>query len=129
MYSSEYGNPRLGAGSFIVALRAVYKKLTGNELQYTLYGKPSEMTYIYAENLIRDLTKENIRQFYGIGDYPRSDIRGTNSRDNWSSVLVKTGVFPSDLDNDPVDPADFVVNDVLDAVNLIIEREKKKASE
>jgi len=36
---------------------------------------------------------KEISSFYMIGDNPRSDIKGANVREGWTSILVKTGVF------------------------------------
>lgn len=39
---------------FLVCLESVYRKMTGQELQYqALLGKPSLLTYQYAEQLLR----------------------------------------------------------------------------
>ena len=57
--------------------------------------------------------------FFGIGDNPLSDIRGANSAgSNWSSVLVRTGVWVGDV-NDAVDPANYVFDDVVQAVRAL----------
>ena len=38
----------------MLCLESIYKKLTGRELQYqALLGKPSLLTYQYAERLLR----------------------------------------------------------------------------
>lgn len=45
---------RFGHGMFLLCLESVYNKLTGRELQYqALLGKPSLLTYQYAEHLLR----------------------------------------------------------------------------
>jgi ribonucleotide monophosphatase NagD (HAD superfamily) len=72
------------------------------------------------ENEANLLGKTPITHYYGVGDNPKSDIRGANAAgDNWTSVLVRTGVFNGEI-NDEIDPADIVVGDVLDAINFII---------
>lgn len=39
---------------FLLCLESVYKKLTGRELEYAaLLGKPSLLTYQYAEHQLR----------------------------------------------------------------------------
>ena len=59
--------------------------------------------------------------YFGIGDNPKADIRGANNAgDHWKSVLVRTGLFNSDTENDLEDPADIVALDILDAVSTII---------
>ena len=47
---------RYGHGAFLLCLESLYKKCTGKDLKYTaLIGKPSEITFRYAEH---QLTKE-----------------------------------------------------------------------
>ena len=59
-----------------------------------------------------------------IGDNPESDIAGANAK-NWTSILVKTGVFkPEDPEtsqngNDRNHPATHVVETFKDAIELI----------
>eukprot|EP00918_Siedleckia_nematoides_P045418 GHVU01099448.1.p1 GENE.GHVU01099448.1~~GHVU01099448.1.p1 ORF type:complete len:449 (-),score=72.97 GHVU01099448.1:878-2224(-) len=76
--------PRYGHGAFLLCLEALYKKVTGKELKYqSLVGKPSEITYRYAEHcLAREARKLNIKEpletMYLIGDSPDTDIVGSN---------------------------------------------------
>ena len=56
-------------------------------------------------------------------DNPKSDVRGARSQLNTKAILVRTGVFNGST-NDPIDPADYVVEDVLEAVNLVAELEE-----
>lgn len=57
----------------MVCLENIYKKITGKELRYeALIGKPSEVTYHYAEYLIRIQAaakqwKKPIQTLYAIG--------------------------------------------------------------
>jgi ribonucleotide monophosphatase NagD (HAD superfamily) len=53
-----------------------------------------------------------------IGDNPAVDVKGANNSD-LVSILVRTGVFEGG-ENDLENPAKYVVNDVGQAVNLII---------
>ena len=59
-----------------------------------------------------------------IGDNPESDIAGANAK-NWTSILVKTGVFKPDdpvtsqNGNDRNHPATHVVETFKDAIELI----------
>ena len=65
-----------------------------------------------------------------IGDNPESDIAGANAK-NWTSILVKTGVFnPEDPEtsqngNDKNHPATHVVETFKDAIELINTLEQK----
>jgi len=76
--------PRYGHGAFLLCLEALYKKITGNDLKYTsLIGKPSEVTFRYAEHcLAKEATRlgidEPLKHMYLIGDTPDVDIVGAN---------------------------------------------------
>ena len=53
----------------MLCLESVYRKLTGQELQYqALLGKPSLLTYQYAEHLLR-LQNQNhkLTTVYAVG--------------------------------------------------------------
>lgn len=64
---------RFGHGTFLVCLENIYKKITGKELKYeALMGKPCELTYHFAEYLIRSQAmqrqwKNPITSLYAIG--------------------------------------------------------------
>lgn len=68
--------PRFGHGAFLVCLEALYKKVSGNSLHYTsLLGKPSEITYRFAEHVLaREALKlgfkQPLRTMYLIGYVP-----------------------------------------------------------
>ena len=49
---NDYPEPRYGQGAFQEALRAVWKRTTGQELQATTGGKPTRLTYEHAERLL-----------------------------------------------------------------------------
>ncbi|XP_032996708.1 haloacid dehalogenase-like hydrolase domain-containing 5 [Lacerta agilis] len=84
MWMAEAQSPRFGHGTFMVCLENIYKKITGKELKYeALMGKPSELTYHYAEYLIRTQAaakqwKKPIQTLYAIGDNLMTDIYGAN---------------------------------------------------
>ncbi|KAL7858069.1 hypothetical protein AOLI_G00181710 [Acnodon oligacanthus] len=84
LWMAEAKNPRFGHGMFLVCLESIYKKITGYDLQYeALIGKPSVVTYNYAELLIRQQAEslgwtEPIQRLYAIGDNPMADIYGAN---------------------------------------------------
>ncbi|XP_058026891.1 haloacid dehalogenase-like hydrolase domain-containing 5 isoform X3 [Ahaetulla prasina] len=84
MWAAEAQSPRFGHGTFMVCLENIYKKITGKELKYeALMGKPSEVTYHYAEYLIRTQAsakqwKSPIQTLYAIGDNLMTDIYGAN---------------------------------------------------
>uniref|UniRef100_H3A2Z1 Haloacid dehalogenase-like hydrolase domain-containing 5 n=1 Tax=Latimeria chalumnae TaxID=7897 RepID=H3A2Z1_LATCH len=86
MWMAEAQSPRFGHGTFMVCLENIYKKITGQELKYeALMGKPSELTYHYAEYLIRTQAadrkwKKPITTLYAVisVDNLMTDIYGAN---------------------------------------------------
>ncbi|CAL8262862.1 unnamed protein product [Merluccius merluccius] len=84
LWMAEAKNPRFGHGMFLVCLESVYKKITGYDLKYeALIGKPSVVTYNYAELLVRQQAEslgwtEPVETLYAIGDNPMADIYGAN---------------------------------------------------
>lgn len=131
LWPTEHFQPRMTQGTFRIALEAMYRTLTGLELERVIYGKPERVTYTYAEkvlaswvdNLYDDGPRlpENV---YMVGDNPASDICGGNLH-GWHTCLVKTGVFQSTRgENDEVNPASFgVFDDVLEAVTAAVRTE------
>ncbi|KFP55623.1 Cat eye syndrome critical region protein 5, partial [Cariama cristata] len=119
LWMAEAKMPRFGHGTFLLCLENIYKKVTGRELKYeALIGKPSTVTYRYAEYLIKQQAekqgwKSPIRRLYAVGDNPMSDIYGANLYNNYlksahrnqvqdvescESILVCTGVYRHDAD-------------------------------
>ncbi|XP_034028668.1 haloacid dehalogenase-like hydrolase domain-containing 5 [Thalassophryne amazonica] len=84
VWMAEAQSPRIGHGTFLVCLENIFKKVTGKDLKYeALMGKPSELTYHYAEYLIRCQMmqrqwKPPITSLYAIGDNLMTDIYGAN---------------------------------------------------
>uniref|UniRef100_A0A663ML26 Haloacid dehalogenase-like hydrolase domain-containing 5 n=1 Tax=Athene cunicularia TaxID=194338 RepID=A0A663ML26_ATHCN len=113
MWVAEAQSPRFGHGTFMVCLENIYKKITGKDLKYeALMGKPSKLTYQYAEYLIRAQAaerrwKQPIQTLYAVGDNLMTDVYGANlyNHNSWEnelasaaaarcrSVLVCTGVY------------------------------------
>uniref|UniRef100_A0A672U3C6 Haloacid dehalogenase-like hydrolase domain-containing 5 n=1 Tax=Strigops habroptila TaxID=2489341 RepID=A0A672U3C6_STRHB len=114
MWVAEAQSPRFGHGTFMVCLENIYKKITGKDLKYeALMGKPSKVTYQYAEYLIRAQAAERqwqhpIHTLYAVGDNLMTDVYGANLYNRYleensrqasaaaahcRSVLVCTGVY------------------------------------
>ncbi|NXF91994.1 HDHD5 hydrolase, partial [Eubucco bourcierii] len=109
MWVTEAQSPRFGHGTFMVCLENIYKKITGKDLKYeALMGKPSKLTYQYAEYLIRAQAaerqwKQPIQTLYAVGDNLMTDVYGANlywenelasaAAAHCKSVLVCTGVY------------------------------------
>uniref|UniRef100_A0A3B4YKZ3 Haloacid dehalogenase-like hydrolase domain-containing 5 n=2 Tax=Seriola lalandi dorsalis TaxID=1841481 RepID=A0A3B4YKZ3_SERLL len=80
MWMAEAPSPRFGHGMFMLCLESVYRKMTGRELQYqALLGKPSLLTYQYAEHLLRlQNPNRKLTTIYAVGDNLMTDIYGAN---------------------------------------------------
>ncbi|PPQ93685.1 hypothetical protein CVT25_012744 [Psilocybe cyanescens] len=128
LWKSDFDRPRLGQGAFKSAFQAIFKQITGSEYPHVQFGKPTEETYHFAEELlqaqINDLysVKNSLRpRIYMIGDNPESDIAGANAA-KWSSVLVKTGVYDP-LQGPPSHLPTHYAEDVEEAVKWAIVQE------
>ncbi|KAM0513318.1 hypothetical protein ACHAPE_007970 [Trichoderma viride] len=125
---TEHPIPRMSQGTFRIGLEAMYKSLTGVDLERVVYGKPEMATYKYADEVIaswmeqlhgEERIPENI---YMVGDNPASDIIGGNMY-GWNTCLVRTGVFQGG-ENDESNPANFgVFPNVLEAVKTACRKE------
>ncbi|KFQ63339.1 Cat eye syndrome critical region protein 5, partial [Pelecanus crispus] len=107
MWVAEAQSPRFGHGTFMVCLENIYKKITGKDLKYeALMGKPSKLTYQYAEYLIRAQAaerqwKQPIQTLYAVGDNLMTDVYDNSWETELASaaaarcrsVLVCTGVY------------------------------------
>ncbi|KAF9585633.1 hypothetical protein BGW38_001456 [Lunasporangiospora selenospora] len=134
VWSNEYPVPRFGQGTFKMCLERIFKHLTGQDLEYTTFGKPIKTTYEYADSVLDKLAplerepsgRLPKRTVYAIGDNPYADIAGANSH-GWESLLVKTGVFRTkNNENHHIHPATAVVDHVEDAVRWILTKEMAK---
>uniref|UniRef100_A0A8C3QGR9 Haloacid dehalogenase-like hydrolase domain-containing 5 n=1 Tax=Cyanoderma ruficeps TaxID=181631 RepID=A0A8C3QGR9_9PASS len=89
LWMAEAKMPRFGHGTFLLCLESIYKKVTGRELKYeALIGKPSPVTYHYAQYLIQQQAEKQgwkapIQRLYAVGDNPMSDIYGANLYNNY----------------------------------------------
>ncbi|KAI0896112.1 HAD-like domain-containing protein [Annulohypoxylon nitens] len=125
---TEHWTPRMSQGAFRIGLEAMYRALTGTDLERVVYGKPETATYKYADEVLaswmeqlhgEERLPENI---YMIGDNPASDIIGGNMY-GWNTCLVRTGVFQGG-ENDENNPANFgVFPNVLEAVQTALRKQ------
>jgi len=124
VYAGTFKLPRFTFGAFNEILKHLYKQFFNKELQMEHYGKPFAVTYQYAETHLKEMAKTDLSNIYMIGDNPKSDIRGARGA-GWVSILVETGVFEKTetCENDPEDPADYVVSNVQEAIKLIMQLE------
>jgi HAD superfamily hydrolase (TIGR01456 family) len=124
-FAGSFAYPRLAQGSFLFCLETLHEKCPGGlgPLEVVRFGKPNLVTYQYSERQLRQLSP-HVERFYMVGDNPEADIRGANNAgDHWTSVLVKTGVFPPHENNSATDPADVVTDDVKRAIEGIFKIE------
>jgi HAD superfamily hydrolase (TIGR01456 family) len=127
---TEHPQPRMSQGTFRIALEAIYKAITGVELERVVYGKPELATYKYADEVLTSWmdhlhSEERLpKNIYMIGDNPQSDIVGGNMY-GWNTCLVRTGVFQGERgENDEKNPASFgVFDNVLEAVKAACKKE------
>ncbi|KAK8122700.1 CDP-alcohol phosphatidyltransferase [Apiospora sp. TS-2023a] len=125
---TEYWTPRMSQGTFRIGFEAMYRAITGVDLERVVYGKPELATYKYADEVItswmeqlhgEEKLPENV---YMVGDNPASDIVGGNLY-GWNTCLVRTGVFQGG-DNDETNPANFgVFPNVLEAVKTALRKQ------
>ncbi len=137
-WAASYHLPRLGQGGFQAALEGVFNAVTGGpengvRLQKKLFGKPTQGTFEFAENRLREhrtvLQGEDpvgkLKSVYMVGDNPESDIRGANdykspTGSKWHSILVRSGVYNG---GKPAYEPGIIVRDVWDAVRYGLQRE------
>ena len=136
VWSTSHDLTRIGMGALRVSLEAMFKAVTGKELQTTAFGKPQIGTFQFATRLLQQWRKDTHGidsppdTVYFVGDTPESDIRGTNEFDkhaenSWYSILVRTGVFQEGTK--PRFQPKATVDNVLEAVRHGIEREYRKS--
>jgi HAD superfamily hydrolase (TIGR01456 family) len=146
VYTTEYPHPRFTQGAFVEAFRHLYELYYKQPLVVDYCGKPYKVQYEFATQQLREEAGrvsggsdgqapssgvDELNQqgsgsrevFFGVGDNPKSDIRGANSAGpQWRSVLVRTGIFSdAAAANDATDPARFVCDDIVAAVQTIID--------
>jgi HAD superfamily hydrolase (TIGR01456 family) len=126
-YATEYPYHRFTQGAFVNAFEHVFEKYAGFKPEVTYCGKPYSIQFEYAARVADAEAKrigcidatQSLSKFFMIGDNPTSDIRGSrNAGPNWTSILVRTGVFKGE--NDAADPADIVVESIREAVDYIV---------
>lgn len=139
LWANAYAHPRFGQGAFQILIEGLFTAVTGKTLKSTTIGKPSRVTYEYADVVLRKLqasiygtqtdaaaaaasSDEGI--VYMVGDNKLSDIQGANHF-GWQSILVKTGVFDGTSEEGLSGsvPAKYCVEDVGEAVNLVLKSE------
>ncbi|GAB7340191.1 hypothetical protein MBLNU457_6663t1 [Dothideomycetes sp. NU457] len=135
VWSAGHELTRLGMGALRASLEAMFKAVTGKELETTAFGKPQIGTFHFATRLLKQWRKATHgidappETVYFVGDTPESDIRGTNefdkhSENTWYSILVRTGVYQEGTT--PKYTPKATVDTVLDAVLHGMQLEQKK---
>lgn len=127
VYTGRHPKPRFTQGAFVHAFKSLFEHYSTIPVNIEFCGKPFPIQYEYAEALLqKNASNSGIpppTKFFGIGDNPKSDIRGANAAGgHWRSVLVCSGVYQGGPhSNDQQDPADFVVQGILEAVRLVVD--------
>ena len=135
VWSTSHRHSRIGMGALRASLEALYKAITGKELQTFAFGKPQIGTFHFATRLMQEWRQETLgittppSTVYFVGDTPESDIRGTNefnevSDNDWFSILVKTGVYQEG--DTPQYKPQKICDNIYDAVKFALEREVRK---
>lgn len=135
VWSTSHEHSRIGMGALRASLEALYKAVTGKELNTVAFGKPQMGTFQFATRLLQEWRSESHginkppSTVYFFGDTPESDIRGTNefnetSDIEWYSVLVATGVWQEGTI--PRYPPKKICPNIYEAVKFAIDREAQK---
>ncbi|XP_041852937.1 haloacid dehalogenase-like hydrolase domain-containing 5 [Melanotaenia boesemani] len=117
LWMAEAKNPRFGHGMFLVCLESLYKKVTGYELKYeALIGKPSVVTYNYAELLVKQQAEKlgwttPVKRLYAIGDNPMADIYGANLYNRYLQAAKHTKPQRQAKSSIGVDPIAEAIDD------------------
>ncbi|BGP50399.1 hypothetical protein JCM10450v2_006318 [Rhodotorula kratochvilovae] len=137
LWGNEFPVARFGQGALQESIAAMYKRVTGRELERTTGGKPTRATYDYAAHLLHSsLTSPSSPSLhpppgpapplpgrvYMLGDNPASDIAGANAY-GWESVLVRTGVFRGERKEEAEHVPTTLKEDVLEGVQWALRRE------
>lgn len=118
LYSDEFPLPRFGIGGFNEVLLRLLSKLNSKSFKLIYSGKPLSLAFECSKIKLKELAKPyEISNFYMIGDNPNVDVLG-GKNNGFKTILVRTGVF-KEGENDKNNPADFVVNDIEEAIQLI----------
>ncbi|KAJ5240178.1 phosphatase [Penicillium chermesinum] len=137
VWSTSHEYTRIGMGALRASVEALYKAVTGVELNTFAFGKPQIGTFQFATRFLQQWRSVSHgidkppATVYFFGDTPESDIRGTNeynkvAENEWFSVLVKTGVYQSGT---PSYRPNHICENILEGVKFAIEREHRKTKE
>ncbi|KAL1614085.1 hypothetical protein SLS54_010016 [Diplodia seriata] len=135
VWSTSHDLNRIGMGALRVSLEAMFKAVTGKEVNTHAFGKPQVGTFQFATRLLQQWRKDTHGidsppdTVYFVGDTPESDVRGTNefnkhAENTWYSILVRTGVYQDGTT--PRYTPKAITDDVLEAVKHGMDREYKR---
>ncbi|KAK9823437.1 hypothetical protein WJX72_002729 [[Myrmecia] bisecta] len=142
LYAEKFHTGRFGPGAFMQLLEHLFSEVTdGRRIEIIRHGKPNKPAYAVAAKKLQhqldslaaalpsDGSAPQLQHIYAIGDNPKSDVRGANSAGGgWRSILVRTGVFKGGPgENDPTDPAHYVVEHVGEAVATAFQVEEDRS--
>ncbi|KAJ5267102.1 phosphatase [Penicillium angulare] len=136
VWSTSHDYSRIGMGALRASLEALYKAVSGKDLNSIAFGKPQVGTFQFATRLLQKWRSESHgidkppSTVYFFGDTPESDIRGTNeyneiAENDWFSILVKTGVYQDDTT--PRFEPRKICDNIFDAVKFAVDRQQENA--
>ncbi|KUJ16571.1 HAD-superfamily hydrolase, partial [Mollisia scopiformis] len=132
-WATAYNLPRAAQGLFKAGLEGAWSALSNGaslSTHVSVFGKPTEATYIFGERVLQDWHKEvngidakPIKTVYMIGDNPASDIQGSKNYQSrygsqWKSVLVESGIHVKGTE--PAHHPTHIAAGVKEAVELAL---------
>lgn len=76
VYGGRFSFVRFTVGAFLMCLNKLHKELVGREIEYELYGKPEQVTYDWAKDVLQKQLGPDgakaLKRIYAIGDNPLS---------------------------------------------------------
>jgi HAD superfamily hydrolase (TIGR01456 family) len=137
VYNSNHPSPRYTQGAFLHAFQSLYSRYRHQDVKIEYCGKPYQIQYQYAEKVLHQIHSQNreksqvsinrspsLIRYYGVGDNPASDIRGSNrAGKDWQSVLVRTGIYREGDQLHKEDLPNYNEDNVFDAVKRIFHAE------
>jgi HAD superfamily hydrolase (TIGR01456 family) len=86
LFAGVYPVPRLAAGAYTVALRALWRATTGEELEVTQYGKPMKVTFDFAlAHLARWARLAEEEDWYGEARRAAARLTPEEDSGSWAS--------------------------------------------
>ncbi|KAK2151583.1 hypothetical protein LSH36_358g01038 [Paralvinella palmiformis] len=124
MHKAEF--PRFGHGAFLLCLESLFKKLTGKDLEYSvLTGKPSEVTFRYAEHCLSNIAQNHgsfkpLKRMYMIGDNIDVDIAGANLYQRYINAAAENKNCALSASRQPPNNGIFLPQTVTEIYGILV---------